>query len=219
MLSNKVPQSIFRAYDIRGVVDEALTPEVVFLIGRAIGSELELRSQKSIFVARDGRLSSPRLSQALIDGLMQSGRHVIDLGEVPTPLLYFATNVLPTKYGVMLTGSHNPPDYNGLKMVFDGGTISADQIQQLYQRIIAEEFCAGEGSLETLVITQQYIEHVCGHVNLESPLKIVIDAGNSVVGNVAPTLFKRLGCDVVELFCEVDGRFPNHHPDPSRTIS
>jgi len=210
-----ISQSIFRAYDIRGVVGETLTLEVVRNVGLAIGTELEKRNQKKIIVARDGRLSSPELSEALIDGLMQSGRTVVDIGQVPTPLMYFATSTTDIKSGIMITGSHNPPEYNGIKMVIDGTTMVAEAIQNLYQRIISEDFYFGEGSLGKLAIVDEYNNYVANNINLNRPLKIVIDCGNSVVGSVAPEFFKKLGCEVIELFCEVDGNFPNHHPDPS----
>jgi phosphomannomutase/phosphoglucomutase len=209
-----IPQSIFRTYDIRGIVGKTLTPDIVYTIGLSIGSEAQDRGQNKIIIGRDGRLSGPELLAALADGIKETGCDVINIGEVPTPTLYYATNVLDTKSGVMLTGSHNPPDYNGIKIVIDGITFCEDDIQNLYHRIKANNFHSGRGSEQRFDIIEQYIERIVSDVKLERVLKVVIDCGNGVGGKVAPTLFKKLGCDVIELFCEVDGTFPNHHPDP-----
>ena len=211
-----IDKSIFRAYDIRGVVDTQLTPEVVRQIGRAIGSEAYDRGEQKIVVARDGRLSGPYLLEALKQGLMESGRDVIDIGEVPTPVLYFATHYLDARSGVMLTGSHNPPDYNGLKIVLGGETLSGEDITRLYQRIVKGDLLSGIGSQEKASIIPDYIGHITADVALAQHLKIVIDCGNGVAGKVAPDLYRALGCEVIELYCEVDGNFPNHHPDPSK---
>jgi phosphomannomutase/phosphoglucomutase len=215
-IKNRIAQSIFRAYDIRGVVDDTLTPEVVYAIGLAIGSEALARGQQKVIIARDGRLSGVQLSEALRAGLLASGRDVIDIGAVPTPVLYFATHLLGTQSGVMLTGSHNPPEYNGLKIVLNGETLAEEAIQSLYQRIIEQNFTHGQGHYETHDIASAYISRITSDVRLTRPLKIVIDSGNGIAGAVAPALFRALGCEVIELFCEVDGRFPNHHPDPSQ---
>ena len=209
-----IPQSIFRTYDIRGIVGKDFTPEIVYTIGLSIGSEAQDRGQHKIIVARDGRLSGPELLEALAYGIKETGCEVINIGEVPTPTLYYATNVLDTRSGVMLTGSHNPPEYNGIKIVIDGITFCEDDIQNLYRRITANNFHKGKGSEQQIDILDQYIERIVSDIKLASPLKIVIDCGNGVGGKVAPTLFKKLGCEVIELFCEVDGTFPNHHPDP-----
>ncbi|WP_328820183.1 phosphomannomutase/phosphoglucomutase [Permianibacter fluminis] len=207
---------IFRAYDIRGVVGDSLTAEVVKQIGRAIGSEAFDRGEQKIVIARDGRLSGPELLTALKQGLLESGRDVVDLGAVPTPLLYFATHYLSTRSGVMLTGSHNPSEYNGLKIVIAGETLAGDDIQRLRERIENGNLLSGRGSSESLSINEDYIAQITGDIALAQPLKVVIDCGNGIAGAVAPTLYKALGCEVVELFCDVDGRFPNHHPDPSK---
>ncbi|HVV68671.1 MAG TPA: phosphomannomutase/phosphoglucomutase [Gammaproteobacteria bacterium] len=214
-IPKQIPQDIFRAYDIRGIVDESLTPDTVYAIGLAIGAEAEACGQKQLVVARDGRLSGPTLVAALIQGLRDSGRHLIDIGVVPTPVLYFATHWLKTHSGVMLTGSHNPVNYNGLKIVLNNETLSEDKIQQLYQRVVQGDFIWGDGTVEHKNIVSDYIERIASDVHLSRPMKIVIDAGNGVAGGIAPLLFKRLGCEVIELFCDVNGHFPNHHPDPS----
>lgn len=212
-----IPSSIFRAYDIRGVVDQTLTEEGVYLIGKAIGSLVRERGESQIVIARDGRFSGPRLSHALSEGLLASGCDVLDIGMVPTPLLYFATHVLSQRSGVMLTGSHNPSDYNGLKMVIGGATLSESDIQDLYHRIAEQRFTEGRGKrMEMDNIVELYTQEVLGRVKLAKPLRIVIDAGNGVAGKIAPALYRALGCEVHELFCEVDGAFPNHHPDPSQ---
>ncbi len=211
-----VDTSIFRAYDIRGVVGQTLTVSAVRLIGRAIGSEALQRGRNTVVVGRDGRLSGPELSQALIEGLLETGCNVKDIGCVPTPVLYFATHSLDTQTGVVVTGSHNPPDYNGLKIVIDGETLSGESIQALRERIEAQNFISGQGSVDTVNVIPDYIERIRGDVSLARPLKVVIDCGNGVAGGVAPQLLRRLGCEVTELFCDVDGNFPNHHPDPSK---
>jgi phosphomannomutase/phosphoglucomutase len=188
----------------------------VRLIGRAIGSEALQRGRDTIVVGRDGRLSGPALSEALIEGIIATGCNVKDIGCVPTPVLYFATYSLDTQSGVVVTGSHNPPDYNGLKIVIDGETLSGESIQDLRERIEAANFISGQGSVETVDVLPDYIERIHGDVSLARPLKVVVDCGNGVAGGVAPELFRVLGCEVTELFCEVDGNFPNHHPDPSK---
>lgn len=210
-----ISQSIFRAYDIRGVIHDALTPDVVYAIGRAVGDMAQECGEKTVIVGRDGRLSGPSLLQALAEGLLDSGCDVIDIGEVPTPLLYFATHYLSSQSGVMLTGSHNPPDYNGLKIVVAGKTLAEDDIQSLYQRIIQQNLCSGRGRLQHVDVIEAYIKRIVSDVRLQRPYKVVVDCGNGVAGKVAPALLKALGCTVVELFCQVDGNFPNHHPDPS----
>ncbi|PCH61172.1 MAG: phosphoglucomutase [Gammaproteobacteria bacterium] len=214
--TQQVPAGIFKAYDIRGIVGKTLTPELVTDIGRALGSEAFSRGQQTVAVARDGRLSGPELLDALIKGLTESGRDVINLGLVPTPVLYFGTNYLNTTSGVMLTGSHNPPDYNGLKMVLKGETLSGDTIQALRKRIEDGDYQSGIGSVEEIDIVADYIERIVGDVELSRPLKVVVDCGNGAAGDLAPRLLRSLGCEVIELFCEIDGNFPNHHPDPSQ---
>lgn len=214
-ISKNISPSIFRAYDIRGIVDEYLTPDVMYTVGLSIGSEAASKNISRLTVARDGRHSGPRLFKALTQGLMDSGRNLIDIGIVPTPVLYYSTFLLQTQSGVMLTGSHNPSDYNGVKTVLGGSTLAESEIQNLYQRIQADNFVFGKGSIETQSITEDYINRIANDVHLNRRLKVVIDAGNGVTGAIAPALFKRLGCEVIELFCEIDGNFPNHHPDPS----
>jgi phosphomannomutase/phosphoglucomutase len=211
-----IDASIFKAYDIRGVVDKTLTTDVVKLIGNAIGSETLQRGRDTVVVGRDGRLSGPMLSEALIEGITETGCNVKDIGCVPTPVLYFATHYLDTQSGVVVTGSHNPPDYNGLKIVIDGETLSGESIQQLRERVEARNFISGQGRVDTLDVVADYIERICGDITLGKPIKVVVDCGNGVAGGVVPKLLDKLGCSVIELFCEVDGNFPNHHPDPSK---
>ncbi|MEX2517494.1 MAG: phosphomannomutase/phosphoglucomutase [Gammaproteobacteria bacterium] len=213
-----IAAGIFRAYDIRGVVETDLTPEAVHEIGRALGSEARARKQGGMVVGRDGRTHSPALSEELIKGLRASGVDVIDIGQVATPVLYFATHYLEAHSGVMLTGSHNGPEYNGLKMVLAGETLSGDTVQALYKRIQEGKFSSGQGSLQSVDILSNYIRRIVEDIPtaLGNSFKIVVDAGNGVAGQIAPQVYKALGHDVVELFCDVDGNFPNHHPDPSQ---
>lgn len=212
---NKVPREIFKAYDIRGIVNDVLTDDIVEMIGHAIGSEARERGHNSIAIGRDGRLSSPSLAHALAKGLQKSGIQVIDVGMVPTPMLYFAAFELCNYTGVMITGSHNPPDYNGLKIVLGGETLAAETIQALRLRIESNNMIHGDGHYRTHVISQTYFRRVINDVKLSRPIKIVVDCGNGVTGAYAPALYRDIGCEVTELFCEVDGTFPNHHPDPS----
>ncbi|MCI0668654.1 MAG: phosphomannomutase/phosphoglucomutase [Methylococcaceae bacterium] len=212
----RIPPAIFRAYDIRGTVDDSLTEDTVTRIGQALGSEARDCGQQTMIIARDGRLSSPRLSQALARGVQSTGCHVIDLGLVPTPVLYFATHFLDSQSGVMVTGSHNPPNYNGLKMVINGDTLSLGSIQKLRDRIETSDFRSGEGSIESRDLIPDYVGTIIDDVQVGSPLKIVVDCGNGAAGKLAPVLFRTLGCEVVELYCDVDGNFPNHHPDPGK---
>ena len=207
---------IFKAYDIRGIVRTTLTPETVRQIGQALGSEAVTRGIKAIVIGRDGRLSGPELSRALARGITQTGVDVIDIGRVPTPMTYFAAHELGTDSCVSVTGSHNPPEYNGLKMVLGGQTLYGDMIQNLRRRIASADFLEGRGKVRHASVRQAYLDRIVGDVKLSRPMKIVIDCGNGVAGSVAPELFRRMGCSVTELFCEVDGNFPNHHPDPSK---
>ena len=217
-----VPASIFRAYDIRGVVDDTLTEETVEWIGRAVGSEAAARGQQCVIVARDGRHSGPRLQAALIRGLRASGRDVIDIGRVPTPVLYFATATLDeSRSGVMVTGSHNPPDYNGFKIVLDGVAISGDAITGLLERIRSGDLSEGEGTLTQIDVGEAYLQRILGDVTLDQsqrgrPLKVVVDCGNGVAGELGPRLIEALGAETIPLFAEIDGDFPNHHPDPGK---
>ena len=211
-----LPEEIFKAYDIRGIVGKTLTVENILFIGHAIGSEAKARGLDSIVFARDGRLSGPELGKSLVTGLMASGMKVIDIGMLPTPVLYYAAAELTKGTGVMLTGSHNPPNYNGIKMVLGGETLSGDTIQALHQRILNNDLSLGEGSYSGEKVLDKYIERITSDITLKRKMKIVIDCGNGVAGAVAPKLFSDLGCDVTPLYCEVDGNFPNHHPDPSQ---
>ena len=215
-VSQLISPTIFRAYDIRGEVDSTLTAEHVYQIGLAIGTAARALGENKIIMARDGRLSGPELSLALGQGLLSSGCDVIDIGEVPTPVLYFATHVLNTHSGVMLTGSHNPANYNGLKIVLAGQTLSGEAIQELYQRIVNEDFSKGNGKPDFQEVTSAYMAKICEDIQLQKTLKIVVDCGNGIAGKVAPLLLRELGCEVLELFCDVDGSFPNHHPDPGQ---
>lgn len=210
-----LPREIFKAYDIRGIVETALTPEVVEQIGHAIGSEARTRQLTAIAVGRDGRLSGPRLVQALTNGIRKSGIDVIDVGMVATPVLYYAAHELCNYSGVMVTGSHNPPEYNGLKIVLGGETLAAETIQSLRLRIEQNNLTHGQGGYRQHDIVPAYLQRIVEDVKLARPIKIVVDSGNGVTGILAPELYRRLGCEVIELFCEVDGTFPNHHPDPS----
>jgi phosphomannomutase/phosphoglucomutase len=202
---------IFRAYDIRGIAGRTLTPDVVHAVGRALGT-----LAPRFAVGRDGRASGPQLAGALCDGLQASGADVVDIGVAPTPLTYFAAHHLGTGSCVSVTGSHNPPDYNGLKMVIEGHTLSGEEIQDLRRRIERQEFRDGSGRRERASVLEAYVERIAGDVKLARPMRIAVDCGNGVAGIAAPGLYRRLGCEVRELYCEVDGRFPNHHPDPSR---
>jgi len=208
-------QTIFRAYDIRGIVGETLTEDAVYTLGLAIGSEAKEQNQDTIVVGRDGRLSGPALIAPLIEGLMATGIKVIDIGQVPTPTLYFSTYFFEVYSGVMLTGSHNPSNYNGLKMMINKKTLSSQAIIALYERIQNRSFHIGQGSLTQTCVIEAYFHRVMTDIALQRPLKVVVDAGNGIAGKLAPQLFKALGCEVTSLFCDVDGNFPNHHPDPS----
>lgn len=211
-----LPQNIFRAYDVRGLAGTELSEVLAYHLGLAIGSEALERGQQTLVVARDGRESSPTLARMLIQGLRESGRDVIDIGLAPTPLLYFAAYYLDTQAGVMVTASHNPREYNGLKIMLSGRSLSGAAIQALRQRIEARQFSQGAGDYrERNDLIDAYIDTIAADVAIAQPLKVVLDAGNGVAGAVAPQLFQALGCDVVPLYCEVDGRFPHHHPDPT----
>ena len=211
----KTPLNIFRAYDIRGTYPDELNEAVVFNIAVAFGSEAQAQGEKKVVIARDGRLSSPVLSHALSEGLQASGCEVIDIGAVPTPVLYFATAVKGTGTGVVLTGSHNPGDYNGLKMMIAGKTLAQNDIQDLKQRILERNVVTGAGNYRAIDVVEDYIGTICEKEAFSRPFKVVVDAGNGIAGKVAPALFTALSCEVIPLFCEVDGSFPNHHPNPS----
>lgn len=213
-----ISPELFRAYDIRGVFEQSLTVEAVELIGQAIGSEVIDQGEQHVVVAADGRLSSPALVEALTKGLTGSGCNVVNIGATPTPVLYFALHHLGHRSGVMITGSHNPPNYNGLKIVIDGITIAEDRIQDLYHRILEGRVVSGAGQVENTNINNKYVDRICNDVALiADPIKVVVDCGNGIAGGVAPFLLKALGCEVIELYCDVDGSFPNHAPDPGKT--
>ncbi|MBI4742927.1 MAG: phosphomannomutase/phosphoglucomutase [Betaproteobacteria bacterium] len=218
-MSDMLPPEIFKAYDIRGIVGKTLTAEIVRRIGCGLGSFAHERGQTAIAVGRDGRLSGPELAGALMEGIRMAGIDTIDVGCVPTPLTYFAAYELGCQSCVSVTGSHNPPDYNGLKMVVGGETLAGEAIRGIKRRAESDEpenLRAGAGLARSADIQPAYIERIVGDVKLARPMKIVMDCGNGVAGGVAPQLFRKLGCELVELFCEVDGSFPNHHPDPSK---
>ena len=209
--------AIFRAYDIRGIVGQSLTKEIVYDIGRALGSEAKELGCHTLVVGWDGRISSPSLAEALSNGIVSTGCNVLDIGMVPTPVLYFVVQHTDGRSGVMITGSHNPSEYNGLKMMVKGDTLAGDRIQQLKKRIDNHAFVTGKGSIEQNgMFESEYIGTLCEDIQITRSMKIVLDCGNGVAGELAPVLFKNLGCEVIELFCEVDGNFPNHHPDPSK---
>lgn len=212
--SVKISKTIFCQNDIRGILGETINPDVTYAIGLAIAAEMAERGENFIAVGHDGRLSSPELCKSLCKGLVDSGRTVINIGLVPTPLMHFATHTMNAQSGVIITGSHNPPNYNGLKIVLSGDTLSGQDIQNLRLRIENGSFVTGKGRMNTYNLLPEYIERVVGDTQLGRPLKIVMDCGNGSASVVAPKLIRSLGCEVIELFCEVDGRFPNHHPDP-----
>jgi len=210
--------SVFKAYDIRGIVPDALNPEFARALGRALAASARSHGLSTLVVGRDGRLSSPSLSDALQEGILDGGVDTIDVGQVPTPLVYYATHAYKTGAGIAITGSHNPPKYNGFKMVMAGAALYGKDIQAL--RVAMDELAsqppvAQRGTRREIDIMAEYIDRVAGDVKLARPMKVAIDAGNGVAGAIAPALFRKLGCEVTELFCEVDGNFPNHHPDPA----
>ncbi|WP_372524217.1 phosphomannomutase/phosphoglucomutase [Sulfuricaulis sp.] len=211
-----LPPEIFKAYDIRGIVGKTLTPDIVERVGQALGSEALASKQKRFVIGRDGRLSGPELSAALARGIARSGCDVVDIGMAPTPVVYFAIQHLGAGSGVAVTGSHNPPDYNGLKMVIGGVTLSGELIQKLRARILNNDLASGQGSISSTDVRTAYLDRITSDVKLARPMRVAVDCGNGVAGELAPQLLKRLGCRVTELFCKIDGTFPNHHPDPSK---
>ncbi|WP_211472331.1 phosphomannomutase/phosphoglucomutase [Collimonas humicola] len=212
-------KSIFKAYDIRGVVGTTLDAGIARKIGQAFGVATRAKKEKVVVIGRDGRLSGPELTAALAAGLQDAGVDVLDLGVVVTPMVYFATHVLGAQSGIMVTGSHNPPDYNGFKMVLAGEAIYGAAIQQLYQAIadgsVNATVATSTGSYRQHDIRDAYLQRIVSDTKLARPVKIVIDCGNGVAGAFAGELYRALGCEVEELFCDVDGTFPNHHPDPA----
>lgn len=213
-LKERISESIFRAYDIRGVVKQTLTPGVVELLGKSIASEALAQGQKNMCIGYDGRNSSIEFCDALAQGAVSTGMNVIVIGQVPTPVLYFATHHFETGTGVMITGSHNPPEYNGFKIMIGGTTLSGEAIQKIYKRIVVQDFAEGYGERTEKPVERAYIDTILNDIAVAAPLKVVVDAGNGVAGGMAPELIEELGCEVIPLFCEIDGNFPNHHPDP-----
>ena len=211
-----IAPEIFKAYDIRGIVDKTLTEDAAEAIGKGLGTLGARKGVKRFVVGRDGRLSGPKLVRAISRGLNAAGMDVTDIGVVATPMMYFATHHFKTGSGVMVTGSHNPPDYNGFKMMVAGETLAAEAIQDLRRLIESKDFATGGGKVESANIADAYIERITSDVKLARPMTIAVDCGNGSPGAYAPKLFRKLGCDVIELFCDVDGTFPNHHPDPSK---
>ena len=207
---------IFKAYDIRGIVPSTLNEELALALGRSFGSIAMAQGQTTVAVGRDGRLSGPSLAAALVRGLVDAGVQVIDVGMVTTPMLYFAAHTLCAS-GIQVTGSHNPRDYNGFKMVMDGRAIYGEDIQALRRMMESESWTLQSGGAVTEVdVTAAYTQRIVGDIQLKRPLKIVVDSGNGVAGATAPAILRAIGCEVTELFSEVDGNFPNHHPDPSK---
>ncbi len=209
----QIARHVFRAYDIRGIVNEELDGDAYYTIGRAVATHLQ--STRKIFIARDGRLTSEYLANALIQGLLNSNVDVIDLGAVATPVMYFATHIGVTDCGLMVTGSHNPANYNGIKIVLFGKTLIQNDIDNLYNLIIKGDFPNGKGQLTQHNILPQYIQRILQDIKLQRQLKVVVDCGNGIAGITIPKVLTALGCHVIPLFCEVDGNFPNHHPDPT----
>ena len=212
----QLPSEIFKAYDIRGIVGKTLTPEIAFAVGQVLGSLSQERGANCIAVGRDGRLSGPALSQALREGITSTGCDAIDLGLVPTPVSYFAGHYLNTGSCVSVTGSHNPPDYNGIKVVIAGEAIWGDTIQSIKTRAESGDVKIGVGKQSSADIKQAYVDRIVGDAKLARPMKVAVDCGNGAAGELAPKILRAMGCNVVELFCEIDGTFPNHHPDPSK---
>ena len=210
-----IARPVFRAYDIRGIIGEQLNEDAFYSIGRAISCRLSLLGRRRVFLARDGRLTSASLATALKQGLLESGIHVIDLGAVPTPMMYFATHVKGLDSGLMVTGSHNPAIYNGIKIVLAGTTLAQGDIEAIFNLVEEGVFIQGQGTCETLDITDEYMQRILSDIQLQRSLKVVVDCGNGIAGPIITKVIRALGCEVVPLYCDVDGRFPNHHPDPS----
>ncbi|KTC66300.1 phosphomannomutase (plasmid) [Legionella adelaidensis] len=211
----KIKRDVFRAYDIRGVIDKSFSENEYYSIGKALSYRLKSLGLNEIFIARDGRLTSFALSQALQEGFLDSGIDVVNLGEVPTPVLYYATATQPIQSGVIVTGSHNPSEYNGIKMVLSGVTLANEDIDILYNINQSQECINGVGKYQERNIIPEYCERIVQDTYLKKPYKIVVDCGNGIAGPIAPVVLEKLGCEVIPLFCDVDGNFPNHHPDPT----
>ena len=208
--------NIFRANDIRGIAFEDLTEEVVFALGKALGTESINRKQGDFIIGRDGRVSSPQLFEWVSEGVLSTGCNVTDIGVVPSPVFYHSTFNLDSSSGVVITGSHNPADYNGFKILFNNNSTSSEEIQSIKKRIKEQDFLSGKGNIESLDVVGSYVEEVISNIKLKCPLNISIDCGNGAAGVVAEKIYRGLGCKVEGLFCDLDGEFPNHHPDPSK---
>ena len=208
--------NIFRANDIRGIAFEDLTEEVVFALGKSLGTESINRKQNDFIIGRDGRVSSPQLFEWLSGGVLSAGCNVIDIGIVPSPVFYHSTFNLNSSSGVVITGSHNPADYNGFKILFNNNSTSSEEIQSIKKRIKEKDFLSGTGNIQSFDVVESYVEEVTNNIKLKRPLNISIDCGNGAASVVAERIYKGLGCEVEGLFCDLDGEFPNHHPDPSR---
>jgi phosphomannomutase/phosphoglucomutase len=212
----EINPGIFREYDIRGIVGQDLTPEIVETLGKGIGTYFRRHQKNEVALGRDCRLSSPSFAEALARGLLSTGCSVIDLGTIPTPLLYFTIFYKKKEAGVIITGSHNPPEYNGFKIMLGEETLYGETIRKIYAIIKSRRFAkAKPGSLSSYDIVPEYLDYVAQNIRLQRKLKVVVDAGNGTAGVVAVPIFKRLGAEVIELYCEMDGTFPNHHPDPT----
>ncbi len=212
----KINENIFRANDIRGVAYEDLNQEVVLALGKALGTESLNRNQNDFIIGRDGRISSPEMFEWLSEGVLSTGCNVIDIGIVPSPVFYHSTFNLKSSSGVVITGSHNPANYNGFKILFHNNSTSSEEIQSIKKKIKEYNFLTGNGKLESINVLESYINEVTNNIKLERPLSISIDCGNGAAGVVAERIYKGLGCEVEGLFCDLNGEFPNHHPDPSR---
>ena len=212
----EINDNIFRANDIRGVAFKDLSQEVVFALGRALGTESINRKQDDFIIGRDGRVSSPQLFEWLSEGVLSTGCNVTNIGIVPSPVFYHSTFSLDSSSGVVITGSHNPADYNGFKILFDNNSTSSQEIQSIKKRIKEKNFLSGSGDIKSSDVVESYVEEVTNNIELQRPLNISIDCGNGAAGVVAERIYKNLGCEVEGLFCDLNGKFPNHHPDPSR---
>ncbi len=208
--------NIFRANDIRGIAFEDLTEEVIFDLGKALGTESINRKQDDFIIGRDGRVSSPQLFEWLSEGVLSTGCNVTNIGVVPSPVFYHSTFKLNSSSGVVITGSHNPADYNGFKILFNNNSTSSEEIQSIKKRVKEQDFLSGTGSIESIDVIESYVEEVTKNIKLNRPLNISIDCGNGAAGVVAEKVYKGLDCEVEGLYCDLDGNFPNHHPDPSR---
>jgi phosphomannomutase/phosphoglucomutase len=211
-----IPTEIFKAYDIRGIVGQTLTEPMVEHIGWAIGDTAITRGDHAVVIGWDGRSSGPGLANALATGIQSAGCHAVKIGMVPTPVTYFASQYLKIGSAVSVTGSHNPPEYNGLKIVIAGRTLAGQEIQDLRHHIQSRRDARQRGDVRTQSVTNNYIDQVSSDIKMTRPLRIAVDSGNGVAGMIAPSLYRLLGCEVIELYSEVDGNFPNHHPDPSQ---